>query len=61
MYKLLKKNNIYCGRFYCFISRLNHSDWEYNECLNMKICKCHNGHKLNNWLISPLEVVGRDS
>ena len=47
----------------CFISRLNHSYLQWNECLNMKILKCFFFVKFKEmWVIfTPLEVVGRSS
>ena len=45
----------------CFISRLNHSYCELNECLNITICKYLVSNSTNISNFHPLEVAGRGS
>ena len=48
------------GSFYiCFISRLDHIYWEWNERFNIAICKCLVLNWANMSNFHPLEFVGR--
>ena len=48
-------------RLICSINQPNHCYWEWNVCLNIKICKylCSNYTNMSNF--QPLDVVGRGS
>ena len=45
----------------CCISRINHSYWGPNVCLNINICKCLVSNYTNMSNFQPLQVVDRDS
>ena len=45
----------------CFISQINNWYWEWNVCLNIKICKCLVLNLTNMSNFQPREVVYRGS
>ena len=47
--------------FICFVNRLIHSYWEWNVCLDVKICKCLVSNLPDMSYSHTLEVVGRGS
>ena len=43
----------------CFIERINHCYWEWNDCWDIKICKCLVVNKTNMSNFHPRELVSR--